>query len=376
MRHPVEQPGFDIKPFQETPLYAKISGYVEKWNVDIGDPVHKNDLLAVLYVPEMKADVDQKKAAVRQATAQIKQAQAAVLTAQAQLDRSKSQYQRLERAGKAGVLDQENVDETRLGYEAAQATLEKAKADVEVAQVQLEVAKANRNYATAMLSYAEIRAPFDGIVTKRNVNAGDLVQPASGGMKGVAIFVVNQIDPVRVFVNVPGADALWIKDGDAVTLELQGAGGQIIQGKVTRNARSLNPQDRTLSTEIDLPNSQGRLLPGMYVQARIVVQHDNVWTLPESAVLTEGDQTFCYRIEEGKAIRTPLQVGLKGNGLVEVLMKETQLSLSANEQHWTSITGEEMVVTSGATSVTNGQLVRIVAPTQSAKNGGLNRPKA
>jgi len=363
VRHLIEQPGFNIEAFQETPLYAKIAGYVRKWNVDIGDPVHKNDVLAVLYVPEMKVDVSRKQAAVRQAVANIKQAKTSVLTAQAQLDRSKSQYERLARIGKQGVVDQENVDETRLGYEAGKASLEKAKADVEAADAQFEVAKANLEYANTMLDYAEIRAPYDGVVTQRNVNAGDFVQPAAGGTKAQALFIVNQIDRVRVFVNVPGADAPWIKDGDPVTLELQGAGGTIIHGNVTRNARSLNPQSRTLRTEIDVPNAGAKLLPGMYVQARIIVQHEKAWTLPESAVLKEGDQAFCYRIEGGQAVRTPLQTGLKGNGLVEALMKQMQVSLSGNELQWTDITGQEDVVSGDAASLTNGQAVR-VAPSK------------
>lgn len=362
VRHPIEQPGFNIEAFQETPLYAKITGYVRKWNVDIGDPVRKDDVLAVLHVPEMQVDIEQKEAAVRQSAALIEQARATVLTAQAQLERSKSQYERLARAGKSGVLDQESVDETRLGYEAAKAGLVKAKADVSAAQAQLEVAKANRNYAKTMLGYAEIRAPYNGVVTQRNINNGDFVQTAGSGTSAHALFVVNQIDPVRVFVNVPGSDAAWIKDGDPVVLHLQGAGGELIQAKVTRNARSLNPKSRTLRTEIDLPNPQGHLLPGMYVQASITVQHENAWTLPASAIMTEGDQTFCYCIAEGEAVRTPLQIGMRGNGVVEVLMKQTKISLSGDERSWTEITGQEMVVGANAASVHDGQAVHVSNP--------------
>ena len=358
VRRPIEQPGFNIEAFQETPLFARIAGYVRKWNVDIGDHVRKEQVLALLYVPEREAELAQKEAAIRQAAAQIDQAQAAVLTAQAQVERTKSQYERLARVGKSsGVMDQESIDETRLGYEAAKANLVKTKADVAAAQAQLEAAKANRDYAKTMLQYAEIRAPYDGVVTQRNVNTGDFVQPAANGPKGQPLFVVNQIDPVRVFVNVPGDDASWIKDGDPVSLRLQGAGGELIQGKVTRNARSLNPQARTLRTEIDLPNPQGRLLPGMYVQATIAVQHEYAWTLPASALVTEGNQVFCYRVEHGKAVRTPLQVGLSGNGLVEVLMKQTSPSSPGEEAHWEAITGDEKIVANGTATLTNGQAV-------------------
>lgn len=354
--HPIEQPGFNIEAFQETRLYARITGYVRKFSVDIGDSVRKDEVLAELAVPEMEVDLRQKEAAVRQAGAQVAQARAIVLSAQAQVARSKSQYERLAKAGQSGVLDRENVEEMRLGYEAARAGLEKAQADVAAAEASVDVAKAARDYAATMLQYAQIRAPYDGVVTERNVNTGDFVQPAPTGVKGQPLFVVNQIDRVRVFVNVPGADAAWVHDGDPVSLRLQGAGGEAFQGKVTRNARSLNPQSRTLRTEIDLPNPQGKLLPGMYVQATITVQHPNVWTLPAAAVLTEGDQTFCYRVEGGKAVRTPLQVGLRGGGLVELLKQQKAASPGAGE-HWEEITGQEEIVVSDPASLSDGQPV-------------------
>src|SRR5262249_24053826 len=175
----------------------------------IGAPVKKDEVLAELAVPEMQVDLQQKEAAIRQAEAQVGQARAAVLAARAQQARSKSQYERLSRVGRGGVLDEESVEEARLGYEAAKAGLVKADADVAAAQAQVEVAKANRDYARTMLDYLLIKAPYDGVVTQRNVNTRDLVQPG-----GKPLYVVSQIDRVRVFVNVPGADAAWVRAGD------------------------------------------------------------------------------------------------------------------------------------------------------------------
>jgi multidrug efflux pump subunit AcrA (membrane-fusion protein) len=355
--HPIEQPGFNIEPFQETPVHSRITGYVQRWYVDIGDRVDEGHVLAVLNVPEMAVELQQKEAAVRQAAAQVEQAKAAVLTAEAQLRRSQSQYERLERVGKSGVLDQENVDESKLGFEAARAALVKAKADEAAAEARVEVAKASRDYSRTMLQYSEIRAPYLGVVTRRNVSVGDFVQPVAAGGNRPALFVVSQIDPVRVFVNIPGSDAAWIKDGDPVTLQVQGAGGETLRGSITRNARSLDPQSRTLRTEIDLPNPQGKLLPGMYVQSRIVVTHANVWTVPESAVLTEGNQAVCYRVENGKAIRTPVQIGLRGGGLVEMVMQQTSAESPTAEGTWTPITGDEQIILTSGTPLTNGQPV-------------------
>jgi RND family efflux transporter MFP subunit len=358
VRHLIEQPGFNIEAFQETALYAKISGYIQQWNADLGDRVHKDQVLAVLFVPEMEGDLKQKEASVQQTSAQIEQARAAVLTAQAQLERSKSQFERFQRAGKNGTLDQENVEESRLGFEASRAALEKARADVTGAQAALEVSKANRDISKTLLQYRYIRAPYDGVITQRYVNKGDFVQPAGAGVRGQPLFIVNQIDPVRVFVNVPGAEAPWIKDGDPVTLRLQGAGGEVFQGQVTRNSRSLNPQSRTLRTEIDLPNPQGKLLPGMYVQSTITVEHRNVWTLPAVAVVTEGEQTFCYRVENGKALRTPLQIGLAGGGLIEVLKKQVPAISPGGEAKWEDFTGDELIVASSPTALSDGQGVQ------------------
>src|SRR5262249_3913283 len=151
------------------------------------------------------------------------------------------------------------------GFEAAQAALAKAKADVSVAEARREVAKADRDHVQTLLQYSKILAPpYDGVVTRRNVNTWDLVQPTPVA-KGHPLFVVEQVDPVRVFVNVQEMEAVWVRDGDAALIRPQSLPGQQFKGKVTRNSGALQPQNRTLRTEIDLPNAEGKLLPGMFV---------------------------------------------------------------------------------------------------------------
>ena len=125
-----------------------------------------------------------------------------------------------------------------------------------------------------------------------------------------------------------------------------GRGGEPLHGSVTRNATCTDPRSRTLRTEIDFPNPQGKLLPGMYVQAAFFVQHVNAWTLPAAAIITEGNQSVCYRVQNAKAIRTPLQIGLKGGGLVEDFMLQMPAESPSVEGHWTPITGQEEVVVS------------------------------
>jgi RND family efflux transporter MFP subunit len=358
VRRLIERPGYNVEAYERTPLYAKIPGYVQKWNVDIGDRVHKGEVLAELYIPEMEVELKRKEASVRQALSEIKQAESAVLRSQAELKHAESQYQRLARAGRDGVLDKEQVDEARFGFEAAQAAVAKAQADVDVAKARLEVAQADRDHVQTLLQYTKIPAPFDGVVTRRNVNTRDFVQPTAAS-KGDALFVVEKVDPVRVFVNVQELEAVWVRDGDTALIRPQSLQGQQFKGTVTRSSGVLNPQNRTLRTEIDLPNADGKLLPGMFVHATIIAEHKNVWALPVTAVVTQGDHTFCYRVENGKAVRTPIQVGLRGDEFVEVLKKQTRLTKAATASGWEDLTGEEMIVVSNAASLTDGQAVSV-----------------
>src|SRR5262249_33016157 len=156
--------------------------------------------------------------------------------------------------------------------------------DVTVAEARLAVAQKAREYARTLLRYTKIPAPFDGVITRRNLNEGYFVQPANG-RKGEALFVVDQVDPVRVFVNVPELEAVWVRDQDEATVEGRALHGRKFKGTVTRTARSLDPTTRTLKTEIDLPNPAGDLVPGTYVDVTITPERRNVWTLPESAVV-------------------------------------------------------------------------------------------
>jgi RND family efflux transporter MFP subunit len=360
VRRSIKRPGFNVEANQSTALYAKISGYVRQWNrkFDIGSRVREGDVLADLRVPEMEVEVGQKAAAVLQAQAEIGQARAEVLRAQAEYDRAKSQSERLTRVDRTGVVTREVVDEARLSFQAAEAGVAKANADVGVAQARLQVALKVHEYAQTLLRYTKIVAPFDGVVTRRKVNDGDFVQPAAGG-KGEALFVVDQVDPVRVFVHVPEPEAVWVRGGDAATVRSPGLRGQEFRGTVTRDARSLDPENRTLRTEIDLPNPEGLLLPGMYVDVTITVEHRDVWTLPESAVVDEEDQSFCYRVEGEKAVRIPLQPGLSGGGLVEVRKKQGKAAGPDKAGAWEEITGEEVVVKGDLAGLKDGQALRV-----------------
>lgn len=360
VRRQFKRPGYNIEAYQRTPLYAKISGYVRKWNFDMGNRVRKDEIMAELWVPEMEVELQQKKAAIDQAEAEIQQARAAVLRARAEYDRTKSQSERLARIGNR-VLDRDSVDEARFGFEASKAGVAKAEADVKAAEARLQVAQKVHEYTQTLLQYTKIRAPFDGIVTQqRTINEGDFVQPVAG-RKGDALFVIEQVDPLRVFVDVPEMEAVWLHEGAAASVRSQSLPGQEFRGTVTRTSRALNPSSRTLRTQVDLPNPKGTLLSGLYVDVTITVEHQNVWTLPASAVVIKGEESFCYRRENDKAIRTPVQVGLRGDKIIEVLKKQTLSTKPGEEGRWEELSGEEMIIASDPASLTDRQPVSLAS---------------
>jgi HlyD family secretion protein len=397
----INQPGF-VQAFEQTPIYSKIAGYVDALNVDIGSRVSKGQVLAELRVPELEVEVAQKKALVSQAEAEVKQAiealavagadlksaaakvsaaDAARLRARAQLERAGSVYQRLKAAGSNGVIGKEDVEEARLGMETAKAGIEevnaqirsaqadrdasqakqgKAEADAQVARSHLEVAKRNHEMANAMFEYRKLTAPFDGVVTQRNVDTGHFVQPAAVA-KGDALFVVARTDLMRIRVEVPEADADWATAGTAARVRVQVLGANDFAGKVARTSWSLDRTARTLLAEVDVTDGAGRLRPGMYATAVLTAQRPDVLTIPASAVLTEGDvnqgyRTYCFAVEDGKAKRLVIEIGVRDSEHLEVLKRQTPAADSGFPGKWEPWTGQEEIVAS-AGGVSEGQPV-------------------
>jgi RND family efflux transporter MFP subunit len=403
LRRVVEQPG-TIQAYEETPLIAKLPGYVRKVNADIGQKVRgpkfastgqevePGEILAEIAIPEMGEEARQKEAQVRQTKAEIEQARKALAAAQANVasaeaatvearagltrarslyDRWQSEASRMAGLAQGGVLDIQSRDETANQFRAAEAgraeaearivsaeaAVRKAKADrdkieadVKAAEAKRDVARADALRVQALLSYTKIRAPYDGTVTRRRVNTGEFLQP--GTAKAEGIFTVARLDPVRVVIEVPETDAALVRDEGEAKIAVQALPGPELAGKVKRNSWSLAPGSRTLRTEIDLPNPDGRLRPGMYVYARINVALPEAWVLPSAALVKQGDVTVCYLVEGGKAVRTPVQVGRSDAGLSEV-RKRAKPGAAGD---WEDFTGKETVATPAA-SLTDGQPV-------------------
>jgi RND family efflux transporter MFP subunit len=378
------QPG-QIEAFEQTPLFAKLPGYVQKLHVDIGDRAAPDQLLVELRIPELKDELRQKEAAVVQAEAEIElataavhAAQAGVATAQANVaaaeagniragsdyTRWQSQYTRISQLVAGGSLDRKLEDETRdqlksaeaargeahAKVESAQATLAQGRADVTKAQANEAVARARLKNAQAdlsrqktLLQYGELRAPYAGVVTERNVVRGDFVQPATA-MTAKPLLTLARSDVVRVFVDVPEMESPWVETGRAGYVSVQALPDRFVEGKVTRTSWALGA-NRTLRTELDLPNPDGLLRPGMYATAHILLQErPDVLVLPRSALVREGKQSFCWIVKDGQAVRTPIRLGLQVGNDVEVV---------------SGLKGDEQVVQAKAESLQAGQPVEV-----------------
>jgi multidrug efflux pump subunit AcrA (membrane-fusion protein) len=405
IQHEVAQPGA-IESFEETQVFAKVSGYVRKWNVDRGDRVRKGQVLAELWVPELEEELKQKEALIEQAEAQLGQAREAEKAAQsahksavaqvevaqagreslqARLERTQRQYERLQRVG-SNVLDREQVEEARLGYEtaragvaeanarirAAQAARDEARAqwnkatsDVRAAEASRKVAQKNRDYVKAQVQYTRLPAPYNGVVTQRGVNTGDFVRAATAGTDR-PLYTVRRTDRMRVVVDVPESDAGWVDRGTAALLRVPKLPGQAFTGEVARISWALDSSTRTLRAEIDLPNADGRLRPGMYVHATLSARATDVLTLPRSAVLTEGEVTrgyrsYCYQVEDGKAGRLEVQIGSADDERIQVLKKRIPPASPGGAPRWVDFTGTEEVARDGLKGLSDGCPVTVVS---------------
>jgi multidrug efflux pump subunit AcrA (membrane-fusion protein) len=393
IRRLVEQPG-SVQAYEETLLYARVPGFARRLRreVDIdykmrgpkydeyGKEIEPGEVLAELVVPELEAEAKQKEAAVRQTEAEVEQAlkaaaaaeatvavaEAGVVETRANFERWDSESKRMTALTKDRVIDAQSRDETLNQFRAAggrlasaQALVTKARADrdrseadVRAARARVEVARADAQRAGAMLDYANIRAPYDGVVTWRKVQTGSFVQPAGG--QGDWLFRVARLDPVRVVVAVPEADAELVKEKTEVKVHIQALPGPDWTGKVARTSWALEPGTRTLRVEADVPNKDGRLRPGMYVFARIETQLPEAWALPTSAVVKQGEAMVCFRIEDGKAVRTPVQVG-RGDGRFTCVLRKQRPGTPSTWEEWT---GAERIAEK-ASGLTDGQQVRV-----------------
>jgi HlyD family secretion protein len=389
-RSAIEQPG-QIEAFEETLIYANIGGYISDVCVDMNARVKKGEALAKMSVPEMEQDLKQRAALIVQAkaeldlagksllaeTASLETVKALVLEARARHKRTlaalaywDAEFQRIEKLVNRKLIDEQTRDDVRNQFKAHEADAEeskakidtalasqaesearkdKAQAAVETAAARLQVALVDKDRTAAMLDYATLRAPFDGVVTVRNVHPGRLLKPATTG-KDEPLFIVVRTDRVRIFVDVPEMEAGYVQAGTPAKVRIHALKDRELDAKVIRISWALNPANRTLRAEIEVPNTADEALrPGMYAFAKLFVDHA-VWAVPASAIERKDDGCFFYSMmKDGKTARTQVRIGAHQGALVEVLKKN--MPSAEGENSWTDLSGEETIVRDCADAV-------------------------
>jgi multidrug efflux pump subunit AcrA (membrane-fusion protein) len=259
-----------IEAFWSTDLYAKNAGYIVKINKDIGDHVKKGQVLASIYDPELAAQSKSAHANVEQARAALDVAKRELTGLEADLALQRVTLQRLKElfAGRAATA--QTLDEAQAKEDVSSAMVQTGKAKISKVEADLQSAKAEAERYQTLLEYNEILAPFDGVVTRRLVNPGDLVQAATS-TRTTPLFTCQKIDVVRVFAFVPESSASAIRPGTRAEVKLYNPAGPTIKGAVTRIANALDPSTRTMRVEIDLPNSDEKLQPGMYARVTFAI---------------------------------------------------------------------------------------------------------
>ncbi len=254
-------------------IYARVNGYVARWFVDIGDHVKKDAVLALIDTPELDAELVA-------ARAQLERARADVGMRKAQSEFAKVQYERW-RDSPRGVVSEQERDQKRTEYDSAAAQYKAALAQVSLNQAQVEQYQ-------ALTRFKRVTAPFDGVITARNIDIGNLVT-AGSTTATTPLYVMTQNDPMRVFVEVPQSAASELVSGAIpVSVATSGAGARSYPGKVTRTAQALNAQARTMRVEVDLANPDGALLPGLYVKASFGLAPRGLVQVPAAALLFRG----------------------------------------------------------------------------------------
>ncbi len=283
----VSLPG-DVRAMEETSIYPRIDGYVKKWYVDIGDEVLDGQLLVEVSTPEVAQQL-------QQAIAELARTKAMLLKAESEERLAKITYQRYEKLERRNAATQQELDH-RL------AELQTATATVESAAAAIGADEANVQRLREINSFSRIRAPFAGTITSRAVELGQLVN--SGNESGEPLYRLAQTDPVRVFIDVPQVYAASVIKDKEATIRIREDPGQKFQGRVTRTAGALDPATRTLRTEIQVANSQHQLLPGAYVQVRLLLETQSpALILPATAVIFDSQGTRVAVVDSDNRVR-------------------------------------------------------------------------
>lgn len=374
----LELPG-SIQAINVASIYARTNGYVRERFVDIGSPVKAGQLLAMIASPEVdqelaqaRASLEESRAALEQANAnlsqahaQVNQAKANIAQAQANEEIAATTNERWTRLVKNGVLPKQQGDERRSAFNArqaetaaaiaaqatAQASVGSRTADISAARAVVNAQLANVRRLEEMQSFERVIAPFSGVVTERRIEKGDLITAGSGGDRN--LFSVAQSKTLRIQVSVPQNYAVDVHTGQDAEITLRERSGEIFHGKVARNAESIATATRTLLTEVQVDNSSGRLLPGMYAEVKFTLPRSHPTVIvPGSALVINAEGTRVLRIQDGRVHLIPVQAGRDLGTEVEIL---------------SGLSGSEELINNPPDNLSEGQQVNVARSSQGAQ---------
>jgi len=311
----------NVQPFITSPIYSRTNGYLRKWYFDIGTHVKQGQLLAVIDAPE----VDQ----------QLAQSLSNLNTAKANLALAETTKNRYQGLLKDNAVSQQDVDNTVGAYNANQATVEANQANVKQLQ--------------ALQSFEKIYAPFDGVITVRNTDIGDLINSGSSGGVKTDLFHIVQPGTLRVYVNVPEEYSQGVKTGISADLSLAEFPGRKIQGKLVRTADAINMTTRTLLIEIDVNNPAGTLLTGSYAEVHLAVPAQaSTYLLPVNTLIFRSEGLRVGIVKDGKVVLSTVTPGHDFGNEIEIV---------------SGLKPDDRVIVNPPDSLVSGQEVQIVQAT-------------
>jgi RND family efflux transporter MFP subunit len=311
-----------FQPYQVVDVHPKVSGYMKQINVDIGDIVHEGQTLAVLEVPELKAQLRQTVFAVDQSKEEITQAQHEIARAVATHAALHGTYERLEEAAKGhpGLIAQQELDDAQAKDLSSESQVDAAKAAMAAAKQHSGAAEADNQRVQALHNYTTVQAPISGVVVWRYADTGALIQGGTNSnSQDLPIVRLSQSSLLRLRVPVPESDVRYVHDGDELTVRVD-AIGRSLTGKIVRFTRDVNFETRTMETEVDVQNRDLSISPGMYANTMLRLGHvENAVTIPSEAVVLNGTQRVVYVLGPSNHVHIrPVQVGIEGSKLVEI----------------------------------------------------------
>lgn len=340
----------EFKPYQEVEVMAKVAGYIKEIRVDAGDRVKQGDLLATLEVPEMVDEIRRDRAAVDRAQADVQRAQDELKRAQSSHEIAHLSFTRLSAVSekKPGLVAQQEIDDAHSKDLVSEAQISAAQSSVAAAQQQVDVNKAELQKQLTLQDYTKVTAPFTGVITKRFADKGSMIQAGTASSsQAMPVVTLSENGLLRLILPVPESAVPTVHIGQHVEVNVPTL-KRTFPGTVARFADKLNLSTRTMDTEVDVPNPNLVLIPGMYAEVNLtLVHHDGVLAVPVTAVDTDSVNPHAGRVlvvaANNRVQARNIQLGMETANRVEVV---------------SGLNDGDMVILSGRSTLQSGQEVR------------------